>query len=120
LNAQVHTVSASVWHNLFAAAELLAGFVIVMLTLLILWGLTELMGRLVTRFESRPPQAAAPVAAGHQAPPAAADADEELAVIAAAVALMLSVPHRVVQVQPRPSSWGHKGRSDLHDSHRIR
>jgi sodium pump decarboxylase gamma subunit len=103
--------------NLAAASELLVGFVIVMMTLVLLWGLTALMGRIVGRFESRAPRKAVPAAASA---PAAVDDDEEIAVVAAAVALMLDVPHRVVQVRPRPSAWAHQGRDDLHGSHRIR
>ncbi|MGA8053058.1 MAG: OadG family protein [Burkholderiales bacterium] len=107
------------FQNLLAAAELLVGFVIVMLTLSVLWGLTALMGRIVARFERRGPQAAVAARAAPERVVSGGVEDDELAVIAAAVALTLDVPHRVVSVQPQPSSWGQQGRRDLHGSHRI-
>lgn len=106
-------------HNLWAAAELLAGFGIVMATLTLLWGLTAAMSRLFAALQ-RPPAAAATATAALA--PAAADQaadDEEIAVVAAAVALMLGAPHRVLRVLPQPSAWGQEGRRDTHASHRM-
>jgi Na+-transporting methylmalonyl-CoA/oxaloacetate decarboxylase gamma subunit len=126
-------MSGTLGQNLLAASELLVGFVLVMLTLVVLWGLTELLGRIVRRLEHA---AAAPtlapgtlaqadaadaVAAATAATTAAASSsDEEAAVIAAAVALMLDAPHRVVSVQTAPSAWGQQGRRAIQDSRRRR
>jgi Na+-transporting methylmalonyl-CoA/oxaloacetate decarboxylase gamma subunit len=122
-------MSGTLGQNLLAASELLVGFVLVMLTLVVLWGLTELLGRIVRRLEHA---AAAPtLAPGTLAQADAADAvaaataaasssDEEAAVIAAAVALMLDAPHRVVSVQTAPSAWGQQGRRAIQDSRRRR
>lgn len=107
-------------HNILAASGLLIGFVMVMLTLAVLWGLTALMSRVVARFESVAPGASAPTDAAGPIVVEAADPDEELAVIAAAAALMLEQPHRVVRVRPHAISWGRQGRGDIHGSHRIR
>lgn len=119
---------------LWAAAELLVGFVIVMFTLALLWGLTALMARVVARLEQlrpatpphAPPTPTATSGAGI-ADAGIADAgiaeagigDGELAAVAAAVALMLDRPHRVVRVRPQPSAWGQQGRRDAHASHRM-
>lgn len=122
-------MSGTLTHNLLAASELMVGFVIVMLTLAVLWGLTELLGRVIRRLERA---AAAPklapstltqAAAADAIAPATAAAspsDEETAVIAAAVALVLDAPHRVVLVQTAQSAWHQQGRRAIHDSRRLR
>lgn len=109
------TLAQSLW----AASELLVGFAIVMGTLALLWGLTALMARVIAQLERpapatmphRPRVSAAPIDAG--------PSDEEMAVVAATVALMLDRPHRVVRVLPQPSAWGQQGRRDAHSSHRM-
>ncbi len=112
-------MSGTLVQNLWAASELLVGFAIVMGTLALLWGLTALMARAIARLEqpapATPPQAPPVPAAAIDAGPGA----EELAVVAAAVALMLERPHRVVRVLPQPSAWGQQGRRDAHSSHRM-
>lgn len=109
--------------NLWAAGGLLVGFAIVMFTLALLWGLTALMARVIARLESRAAAAAA-VSTRTSAPapmgaPDGAPSDEELAALAAAVALLLDRPHRVLRVLPQPSAWGQQGRRDAHSSHRM-
>lgn len=114
---------------LWQAGDLLVGFVVVMGTLGLLWALTALMSWAVARWQPRPapqpsrhdpadltvtPGAAARAPAGGGEPD-----DEELAAIAAAVALMIDAPHRVVRVQPQPSAWGQEGRRNTHASHRM-
>jgi Na+-transporting methylmalonyl-CoA/oxaloacetate decarboxylase gamma subunit len=110
---------------LLDAAEHLTGFVIVMLALSVLWGLTALMGRIVALLEKRKAAATATASlvSGIGAPDdASADAvpEEDLVIIASAVAALVDGPHRVVSVEPRPSSWGQQGRREIHASHRIR
>lgn len=109
-------MSGTLTQNLWAAAELLIGFAVVMFTLALLWGLTALMARVVARLQRPAPAAAA--AASSVAIDAAPD-DETIAVVAAAVALLLDRPHRIVRVLPQPSAWGQQGRRDAHSSHRM-
>ena len=118
-------MNGTLTQNLLAASELLVGFVIVLATLTLLWGLTALMARLIARLEAPQKAAAArpTTTAVAAAPSASADtgpSDEEVAVIAAAVALLIAAPHRIVRVQPQPSAWGEEGRRDTHASHRRR
>jgi Na+-transporting methylmalonyl-CoA/oxaloacetate decarboxylase gamma subunit len=109
--------------ELLLAAEHLAGFVIVMLALSLLWGLTVVLGRVVARIEKlRTLPVAVPAAT---IPPVGAPtgvevSDDELVVIAATVAAMIDGRHRVVAVRPVQSSWGQQGRREIHASHRIR
>lgn len=104
------------WQNVGAATELFVGFALVMATLVMLWGLTALLGRVVVRVEAHRARRAADGKAAAQA----VDDDETLAVIAAAAAAVLDAPHRVVSVRPRQSVWGQLGRQDLHASHNVR
>jgi glutaconyl-CoA/methylmalonyl-CoA decarboxylase subunit delta len=107
------------WQDVAAAAEHLTGFVIVMLALTVLWGLTALMGKIVARFDKTPAKpAAVPVPAASA--PVAEAIDDDLVVVAAAAAAMLDARHRIVAVRPQVSSWGQQGRRDIHASHRIR
>jgi Na+-transporting methylmalonyl-CoA/oxaloacetate decarboxylase gamma subunit len=115
-------MSGTLAQNLWAASELLVGFVIVMLALTVLWGLTALMSRVVAWME-RPTTDAVP-AATPEATPAATPADsldpadDVIAVVGAAVAILLDRPHRIVHVLPLPSAWGRQGRLDSHASNR--
>jgi sodium pump decarboxylase gamma subunit len=112
-------MNATLAQNLWEAAGLLVGFVIVMLALTVLWGLTALMSRLVARLERPPPATAATPAPMPAVAAAAADPGEEvIAVVAAAVAVLLDRPHRILHVLPLPSAWGRQGRLDGHASHR--
>lgn len=120
------------WQEFIESLEHLTGFVIVMIALGGLWGLTALMAKVVAIIEKPkapapghaqaqaqvPALAAAPVAAAVAAP--AGPLEDDLVVVAAAVASMLGVRHRVVAVKPVSSSWGQQGRRDIHASHRIR
>jgi len=114
------------WQNVLLAAEHLAGFVIVIIALTVLWGLTALMGALVQRFgvgdATRAPSQSPPSPAAAASPSAPDDAlsEEEVVVIAAAVATLIDGRHRVVSVRPVHSSWGQQGRREIHASHRIR
>ena len=109
-------MTSTLAQNLWAAAELLVGFVIVMLTLAMLWGLTVLMSRLVAWLER--PTATAALAPTPATVAAVAPGEEEIAVLAAAVAVLLDRPHRIVHVLPLNSAWGLQGRLDTHASHR--
>lgn len=115
------------WQEFLQSLEHLTGFVIVMIALGGLWGLTALMAKIVAivvkapepKHEHAPaPVAAAPVVAA--APAHAGPPEDDLVIVAAAVASILGVRHRVVAVKPVSSSWGQQGRRDIHASHRIR
>jgi Na+-transporting methylmalonyl-CoA/oxaloacetate decarboxylase gamma subunit len=119
-------MSGSIFQNFLASLELLVGFVIVMLTLAVLWGLTALMGAIVARVQKPAPRhrkKAAKVAEAAEASPAPSPAEDEevLVVVAAATALLLGTPrHRIIAVSARPSAWGQQGQRDIHDSRRLR
>jgi Na+-transporting methylmalonyl-CoA/oxaloacetate decarboxylase gamma subunit len=109
------------FESLFAAAEHLTGFLLVLLTLCLLWGLTELLGRLSTRYaretvrpSAEPVAQATPESTVSSLPP------DDLVVVAAAVAVLIDEPHHIVSVRSQGSSWGQQGRRDIHASHRIR
>ncbi len=109
-------MNGSIVQAINATAGLFVGFGLVMFTLVALWGLTALLGRVVVSLERRAS------AAGAQPPQAAApedDPDETVVVIAAAAAMIGGVPHRIVAVRPRHSVWGLLGRQDLHASHNV-
>ncbi|BET66539.1 hypothetical protein ASA1KI_14570 [Opitutales bacterium ASA1] len=113
--------------NVVQSLEHLTGFVIVMLALSVLWGLTALMGRVMggrvtDKAADAPARAVAPPAPVLAAAPAPANDDEDdaLIVVAAAAAALLQREHRIVAVRPIASSWGQQGRRDIHASHRIR
>lgn len=118
-------MSGSIFQNFLASLELLVGFVIVMLTLAVLWGLTALMGAIVARVQKPAPRRrakkATTAATGPEATEPPAEDEEELVAIAAATALLLGTPrHRIVAVSARPSAWGQQGQRDIHDSRRLR
>ena len=127
------------WTEFFESFEHLTGFVIVMIALSGLWGLTALMSKVVAAFEKPKTRAhghapghghAHPHVQAHAAAPApaavatsvaqAGPPEDDLVVVAATVASMLGARHRVVAVKPLASSWGQQGRRDIHASHRIR
>lgn len=103
----------------------LAGMLMVMLTLAILWGICAITAQLVRIFlpEKKPqcssPVAAAPVPASPP-DPVGEIAPEILAVIAAAVTATIGKPHRVVSIKPISTSWERAGRQSVLTSHRIR
>ena len=125
---------------LFPALEHLLGFLVVVVALAGLWGLTSLNSLLITRLKTAP--ATPPPKNNEERPPetkkkpeipdeafvaAAAIATleherdtEALVVIAATVASMLGEKHRIVSIRPRASNWGQQGRREIHASHRLR
>jgi Na+-transporting methylmalonyl-CoA/oxaloacetate decarboxylase gamma subunit len=109
--------------NMLAATEHLAGMLVVMFALAVLWGLASLSAWFVATF-IKPEESgrSAPRAVPPPAPAKAAVAadDDEAVIVAAAVALVLLEHHRVVSVRPLPSAWGQLGRRDIHSSHHLR
>jgi len=82
------------FENFFPAAEHLAGFLIVMVALTVLWALTGLLGRWFGRRDAE--TSSAEVASG--------PTDDDLVVAAATVAAMVDKPHRVISVRRQTSS----------------
>lgn len=105
----------------------LAGMLMVMITLTILWGVCVVTAKLVKVFIPEPQAAAAPVA-NPAAKPAATPAPaipegiapEIVAVIAAAVASVTNQPCRIISIKPMSTSWERAGRHSVLTSHRIR
>lgn len=102
--------------HLIQSSQHLVGFLVVLLALAILWGLTVLLGKVLGTRKI----AVAPVQPAVESIGSPGDQDEDLVVVAAAVAQMLSDRHRVVSIRPQSSSWGQQGRRDIHASHNIR
>ena len=132
------------WENILLASEHLAGFIIVMLALGVLWGLTALVGQFFkesARKVARDPNVSrampietvpgalpagrsgapsGPAAVATQAAPADEDLDDDLVIVAAAAAAIHDARHRIVAIRPQASAWGQQGRREIHASHRIR
>lgn len=102
--------------NLIQATEHLVGFLIVLMALTLLWGATALMGKLFAAFAPKAEAKPAPMAAFATSE----EEDEDLVVVATAVAQMLDERHRIVSIRPQASSWGQQGRREIHASHNIR
>lgn len=102
----------------------LAGMVMVMATLTILWGVCTFTAKLVQILmpENKPASlASTPLAA--PAPDAVPEPDiapEIVAVIAAAVASCTGGNVRIVSIKPSSTSWERAGRQSVLTSHRIR
>lgn len=101
----------------------LAGMLMVMITLFILWGVCVLTARLVAIFApepevlpvAKPMVAASPGRAAEQATP-----PEIIAVIAAAVASVTGPSHRIVSIKRQSTTWEKVGRQSVLRSHQIR
>lgn len=95
--------------NVLHSFEHLTGFVIVILALCILWGLTALAGRLFSgsaaNTETPPPPSAA------QSGGVSSELDEDLVVVAAAAAAMIDGPHRIVSMRKASPAAGREGRN---------
>jgi Na+-transporting methylmalonyl-CoA/oxaloacetate decarboxylase gamma subunit len=98
----------------------LAGMLMVMVTLFILWGVCALTGVLI-RLVVPPPAASpavtrmAPVPSDPQVPP-----PEMIAVIAAAVASFVGPSSRIISIRRQSTTWEKVGRQSVLTSHRIR
>lgn len=102
----------------------LAGMLMVMVTLCILWGVCELAARMVRIFAPAPvaPPVPKPVEAAVPHGPAAEQATppEIIAVIAAAVASVTGPSHRIISIKRQSTTWEKVGRQSVLTSHRIR
>lgn len=84
--------------NLTPAAEHLVGFLIVMIALAVLWGMTGLMGHWFGRRDGAKSTSAS----------TAASTDDDLVIVAAATAALIREPHRVLSVRQQSSSSSRK------------
>lgn len=98
----------------------LLGMVLVVLTLIVLWGVCVLSAILVKKFAPAP-AAPAPLKRPAPAAPAATGPTPEIvAVITAAVASVTGSSHRIVSIKHQSSNWGKAGRQSVLSSHKIR
>jgi sodium pump decarboxylase gamma subunit len=99
----------------------LAGMVMVLVTLTVLWGVCATTGKLIRVLMPEPAPAkpaapaAAPVGTGDEGTP-----PEIIAAIAAAVACFTGPSHRIVSIRRQSTSWEKAGRQSVLSSHRIR
>ena len=97
----------------------LLGFVVVLVTLVVLWGICLLIGAILQKV--MPPAAVTPP----KTVPAKALEDgsiapETLVVIAAAVAAVTGKPRRIISLQPHHPAWSQAGRQEILSSHKVR
>lgn len=119
------TESAAHSHSILDALPHLAGMLMVMLTLAILWGVCAFTAKMVHIFmpqqtAAAPAKAAAAVPAAPAPGASAGIAPEIVAVIAAAVATATGQSSRIVSIKPMSTSWEKAGRQSVLTSHRIR
>jgi sodium pump decarboxylase gamma subunit len=119
---QILAVATKTTVSVMDALPHLAGMLMVMITLTILWGVCAFTAKLI-QILMPPPAKSAPAPAA-KAPPAAATADsippEIVAVIAAAVSSTVGKQIRIVSIKPHSSGWEKAGRQSVLSSHRIR
>lgn len=119
-------------HSFFDALPHMAGMLVVMTTLAVLWGVCAFTAKMVgIAFPEKAPvkPVAAPIASPEtgRAPAAAPLPDDSriapeiVAVIAAAIATVTrNQPIRIVSIKPMSTSWERAGRQSVLISHRIR
>jgi glutaconyl-CoA decarboxylase len=125
------TEDAAHSHSIIDALPHMAGMLMVMVTLAVLWGICAFTARMVAVFlpekkpaapaPTKPAPAASAQASAAPAPAHAGIAPEIVAVIAAAVASVTgNQPVRIVSIKPMSTSWERAGRQSVLTSHRIR
>lgn len=119
---QILAVATKTTVSVMDALPHLAGMLMVMITLTILWGVCAFTAKLIQIL--MPPVARTAPAPAAKVPPAAAEIDaippEIVAVIAAAVATTTGKQVRILSIKPQTSSWEKAGRQSVLSSHRIR
>jgi Na+-transporting methylmalonyl-CoA/oxaloacetate decarboxylase gamma subunit len=120
------TEDAAHSHSFMDALPHMAGMLMVMVTLTVLWGVCAFTARMCAIFlPEKNASTPAPVAKPMSEPvPDVEDSDiapEIVAVIAAAVASVSgNQPVRIVSIKPMSTSWERSGRQAVLTSHRIR
>jgi Na+-transporting methylmalonyl-CoA/oxaloacetate decarboxylase gamma subunit len=98
----------------------LAGMLMVMVTLFVLWGVCALTGRLIQLVTPSP--VASPVLAREKSLPVDPQEPppEIFAVIAAAVTSFVGPSTRIISIRRQSTTWEKAGRQSVLTSHRIR
>lgn len=111
-------------NQFFESLEHITGFLIVVVVLLMLWGVTSLIGRIfIGRAKTAVPSSPAPAPVQESSMPSPAEEDipeEHLAAVTAAIACMLGGRHRIVSIRSGNRDWSREGRREHFASHRIR
>lgn len=112
-------------HSVMDALPHLGGMLMVLLTLVILWGLTALLSKIVALINPKTPAifGAQPLEKTTVMPAPSAESGitpELVAIIAAAVASYTGGRQRVISIKPVSTSWEKAGRQSVLTSHRIR
>jgi Na+-transporting methylmalonyl-CoA/oxaloacetate decarboxylase gamma subunit len=106
-------------HSFVDSLEHLIGFGVVLIALTALWGVTAGIGAIAGPRRTATAPAGAPAkaapAGGTQGIP-----EEEVAAIAATVAVLMGRRSRVVSIRSVAQDWSREGRRDHFASHRIR
>ncbi len=109
----------------YDSLEHLTGFFLVLVVLLLLWGVTALIGKVFIASEAKK-RARAGAAAGStpaataRTPAEAETTPEEIAAIAAAISMLMGARHRILSIRTPETSWGREGRRQHFASHKIR
>lgn len=100
----------------------LAGMLMVMVTLFVLWGVCAVTARLIQLVTPAPVAVASPVLARDLPIPADPQAPppEIFAVIAAAVVSFTGPSTRIISIRRQSTTWEKVGRQSVLTSHRIR
>jgi Na+-transporting methylmalonyl-CoA/oxaloacetate decarboxylase gamma subunit len=102
----------------------LAGMLMVMVTLFLMWGVCALTARLIQLVAPEPAAPPVPIpVASTDSPATAAELatpPEIIAVIAAAVASVTGPSHRIISIRRQSTTWEKAGRQSILTSHRIR
>lgn len=121
------TEDAAHSHSLLDALPDLAGMLMVMVILALLWGVCAFTATIIKLLLREPKPATAPPAPTAAPAPAPAPQAESgitpeiVAVIAAAVATVTgNQPVRIISIKPMSTSWERAGRQSVLTSHRIR
>lgn len=120
---QILAVATKTTVSVMDALPHLAGMLMVMITLAILWGVCVFTAKLIQILMPPAAAKAVPVPAAKPAPAAAAAdsiSPEIVAVIAAAVSTTVGRQARIVSIKPHTSGWEKAGRQSVLSSHRIR
>jgi hypothetical protein len=108
---------AATTHPFIQSLEHIAGFLLVLMALGMLWALTLLIGQFFKGRET-------PVAAtARTAPPILGEgepSEEEVVAISACVALITGRRSRVVSIRSSARDWNREGRREHFASHKIR
>ena len=104
-------------HPFFSSLEHILGFLLVLVALLLLWGLTLLIGQIFRRLASPVHAPSTPESAPVQTE---GPSEEEVAAIAATVVCLMGHRSRIVSIHSSTKDWSREGRREIFASHKIR